>query len=217
MLGRLLDERDERRSNQTEAEERWLRERAGIDPAERLQSWDRWLRARLQAVLTWPADEATRDRLQRQCAAEMTTLAKQLRGPGWLLDGQALAAHVDAVIAPIGKAQRTGNVGDFWPYFRAAVGRYVGANAEEIQRQAKRTNTDEGTQTIGALLSGVVGPRRDSMVELLTQRAAEVRQAKTETLRERQARLRARDAAAKADAAQPTLFGASAPDSLSNL
>lgn len=205
-LGRVLDEREDRQRDQAIADELWLRERAGVDPAERLRSWDRWLRGKLLASLKWPSDEAARERLLGQCASEMTTLAKQLRGRGWLLDGKSLAVHVAAILEPVGKAQREGKVGDFWPYFRAAVGRYVGANAEEIQRQARRGGADEGTQTIGAVLAGVVGPRADSMVELLTRRAAEVGQAKEDKLRERIARLRAKDAAAKADAGQPQLF-----------
>lgn len=201
----VLDRRDDRRRDQEQADEVWLRERAGVDQAERLQSWDRWLRAKLAETLVWPKDEPARDRLLGQCAAEMTVLAKQLRGRGWLLDGKALAAHVDAVLVPIGKAQRAGKVGDFWPYFRAAVGRYVGANAEEIQQHARRTNADEAVQTVGMVLAGI-GATGESMVELLARRAVEVREAKQETLRAKQARLRAQDAAQKAAAQQPTLF-----------
>ena len=44
------------------------------------------------------------------------------------------------------------------------------------------------------------------MTQLLDQRAAEVTTAKAETLREKQARARARQAACKADAEQPRLF-----------
>ncbi len=202
-LARGLDERDERAQDEREADERWLRERAGVDPAERLQSWDRWIRATLKKTLVWPQKGEGRDRLLRQCAVEMTVLAKQLRGRGWLLDGEALAEHVRALLEPIGKAQKAGKVGDFWPYFRAAVSRYVGANAEELQQQAKRTGADEAAQSIGAILGGLSVLKPASMTELLTARAGEVAQAKAETLRAKQARLRA---AEKADATQRQLF-----------
>jgi hypothetical protein len=200
VFSQLLDGRDDHQRESTDAETLWLRERAGIDPAERLQSWDRWLKRRLVAALVWPEAPVARERLLGQCAAEMTVLAKQLRGRGWLLDGKALAAHVDAVLAPIGKAQRAGKVGDFWPYFRAAVSRYVGANAEEIQHFARRSGADEGAQSIGAILGGLPVARAASMVELLADRAAEVGAAKAETLRARQARLRAAEAARRARA-----------------
>lgn len=205
-LARGLDERDAQAQAEREADERWLRERAGIDAAERLQSWDRWIRATLEKALVWPAKADARDRLLRQCAVEMTVLAKQLRGRGWLLDGEALAEHVRALLEPIGKAQKAGKVGDFWPYFRAAVSRYVGANAEEIQQQAKRTGADEAAQSIGAILGGLPALKPASMTELLTARAVEVSHAKAETLREKQARLRAKERARRGDAQQGQLL-----------
>lgn len=202
----MLDDRDERQREQREADERWLRERAGIDAAERLESWDRWIRGTLLAVLEFPPEVDARRRLLGQCAAEITVLAQQLRGRGWLLDGKALAAHVHALLAPIGKAQRAGKVGDFWPYFRAAVGRYVEANADSIQREAKRSGADESTVTMAAVLGGLSVlkvPPAESMTELLAARAAEIAESKRETLRDRQAKVRARQ---KADASQPRLF-----------
>ncbi len=198
LLARGLDEREARRAEAAAAEETWLRERAGVDAAERLQSWDRWVRRVLAETLVWPEDAARRERLVAQCAAELTVAAKQLRARGWLLDGTVLAGHVRALLAPVAAAQRAGKVVDFWPYFRAAVSRYVGAHAEEIQQEAKRTGADEGAQAIGAVLGGLKVLRRDdapSMVELLTERAGEVATAKGESLRVRQARVRAAEAA----------------------
>lgn len=183
VLGQYLDAREEGPREQREADERWLRERAGIDPAERLQSWDRWIRGVLSATLAWPSGADARARLLHQCAAEMTVLAKQLRGRGWLLDGKALAVHVSALLEPIGKAQRAGKVGDLWPYFRASVDRYVDANAERLQCEAKRTGADVGAQTIGAVLGGlsVLRSVEGSMTELLADRAAEIGRAREET------------------------------------
>jgi hypothetical protein len=195
VLGGYLDAREARQSAahaKEERDERWLHETAGIDPAERLLSWDRWLADKLATSLRWPAESAARERLIRQCAAEITVLARQLRGRGWLLDGKALATHVQALLEPIAKAQQAGKIGDFWPYFRAAVSRYVGAHAEEIQAHARRTGADEAGQSIGAILGGLSILRPASMTELLTERAAELASAKLETLRAKQAKLRAK-------------------------
>ena len=184
VLDQLLTDREDRAREVREADERWLREGAGIDPAERLLSWDRWLVALLARTLQWPAEAGARERLMRQCAAEITVLAKQLRGRGWLLDGRALAGHVQAVLEPIAKAQQAGKVGDFWPYFRASVGRYVGSHAEESAAHARRTGANEGVQAIGALLGGLAVLRQASMTELLSDRAGEIAAAKKETLRD---------------------------------
>lgn len=198
VLGSYLEAREDRRREQRTADDLWLREGAGIDPAERLLSWDRWLAEKLATSLRWPAEPAARERLIRQCAAEITVLARQLRGRGWLLDGKALAAHVQALLEPIAKAQQAGKIGDFWPYFRAAVGRYVGSHAEEIQAHARRTGADESGLMIGAILSGLNILRPVSMTELLTERAGEIASAKQETLRAKQAKLRAKSQAADA-------------------
>lgn len=179
VLAHVLEEREDGARSTQEADDTWLRERTGVDPAERREAWRRWLRRTLERALQWPGDEAARARLIGQAMAEVTTLARQLRGRGWLLDGEALAGHVRALLAPVAAAQRAGKVGDFWPYFRAAVRRYVGANAEEIQRQAKRTGSDEGAQTIGGVMASLgIGAalrrRGPSLVEIVAARGAEI-------------------------------------------
>lgn len=202
VLDQFIHDREAGGIAQREADARWV-EGAGIEPAERLLSWDRWLVGLLAKTLEWPSDEAARARLMRQCAAEITVLARQLRGRGWLLDGKALAAHVQAVLKPVAMAQKAGKVADFWPYFKASVGRYVDSHAEEIQAYARRTGRDEAGQSIGAILGGLSIVKEVSMTELLTARAAEIGTAKKETLRARQSRLRAR---ADCDNSQLGLF-----------
>lgn len=174
VLAIQVDARAETAAAQAEADDRWLRERAGIDPEERRASWRRWLRKELEKALQWPSNPAARARLLGQCAAEMTVMARQLRGRGWLLDGAALAVHVRACLAPIGEAQRDGKVRDFYPYFCASVSRYVGANAEEIQAHARRTGADEAAQSMAAALSALglsrsAAAQGPSMVELLAE------------------------------------------------
>lgn len=202
VLGQFLDQREDHSRDRSDADLRWLKERAGIDPAERLQRWDAWLQTTLSKTLVFPAG-AGGTRLLTQCAAEITRMVRQLRGRGWLLEGDALAQHVRACLAPIGQAQRAGKVADFWPYFRASVGRYVGQHAEEIQAHALRSGADEGAQAIGAVLSSLSALRPPSLTELLAERDAEVRQAKS--LRAAQADRRRADKQA-AENTTPSLF-----------
>jgi hypothetical protein len=123
------------------------------------------------------------------------------------------------LLEPIAKAQKAQKVGDFWPYFRASVKRYVDANAEKIQALARRTGGDEGTRTFSEALAGLgIGgagaaqagrpgrARGPSMTELLAERAGEVSASKAQTLRERTARARAKHAACKGDGAQAKLW-----------
>lgn len=121
--------------------------------------------------LTWPTDRARREKLLGQCAAEILVMCRQLRGRGWLLDGKALAEEVTAAIAPISTYQRTGKIDDFFAYFRASIRRYVDAHAEDLQAKARRTGSDEGAQTMAAVMSGlgldrVAKARPASMVEI---------------------------------------------------
>lgn len=155
VLEQVLDGREDRRREAEAADDRWLKERAGVDPDEQRRKWRQWVCRVLARALQWPKNEGARERLIGQCAAELTGLAREMRGRGWLLDGEALAAHVRAVLKPIGEAQRAGKVADFWPYFRASVARYVEANADAIQREAKRTGAEEGTQTMAGALAAL--------------------------------------------------------------
>lgn len=93
---------------------------------------------------------------------------------------------------------------EFWPYFRACVDRYVGANAEEIRAEAMRAGSHVGN------LRSALGVNRPAsgppVPELLAQRAEEVVKAKDATLRQKLARQREREAARKADAKEPRLL-----------
>jgi len=182
-IEQYLEAREDRAAADAEADDNWMRERHGIDPVERLQRWDTWLRKTLAETLVWPSDKAAASRLQCQCAHEMTAMVRQLRGRGWLLDGDALAQHIRLCLKPIAEQQRAGKVADFYPYFRASIRRYVGANAEEIQLHARRTGADEGAQSMSALMGAFgLGPaatrKGESLTELITRRAAETVAAK---------------------------------------
>lgn len=172
ILQAVADAREDAASQQLAADENWLRARAGVDRTARLQAWRRWLRKTLEASLQWPENKPAKDRLIGQCMAEITRIAVQLRGRGWLLDGKALAEHVRALLEPIAKAQAAGSISDFWPYFRASVRCYVEAHAEQIQAEARGTGADEGITTmsdaLAALGFGKPQARAESLTELLT-------------------------------------------------
>lgn len=182
VLAQVIETRESRRQESEQADDQWLATTAGINPEERREAWRRWLRRELEKALQWPKNEAARDRLIGQCAGEITVLARQLRGRGWLLEGTALAVHVRALLAPIAKAQKAGKIKDFWPYFGEAVSRYVGANAEEIQQHARRTGAEEGAQTMAGALAafGLAGAQKTgpSLTELVADRDAQIRKEK---------------------------------------
>jgi hypothetical protein len=168
-----LESREERAENEIAAEDRWLKERAGIDdPEARRRSFQSWVKGLLVKSLPLPADAARREKLLGQCAAEITVMCRQLRGRGWLLDGKALADEVKACLDPITAYLRKGNVDDPFAYFRSSVRRYVGAHAEDIQAHARRSGRDEATTSMSDALAGLgIGraatPRAPSMVEIV--------------------------------------------------
>lgn len=173
VLQNIADHREDHAQREAEADDRWLRERGGIDPEERRASFNRWVKATLLKTLTWPEDRARREKLLGQCAAEITVMVRQLRGRGWLLDGSALAEEVKSCLTPIGAYQRKGKVDDFFAYFRSSVRRYVGAHAEDLQALARRTGRDEGAQSMAAVMAGLgldrrATPKAESMVEIVT-------------------------------------------------
>jgi hypothetical protein len=171
VLQAIADTRDDRAQRETEADDRWLRECARIDPVERRASFHRWVKGQLLKHLTWPDDRARKEKLLGQCAAEILVMCRQLRGRGWLLDGKVLAEEVTAAIAPISTYQLTGKIDDFYTYFRSSIRRYVGLHAEDLQAKARRTGSDEGAQSMAAVMSGlgldrVAKERPASMVEI---------------------------------------------------
>jgi hypothetical protein len=173
ILQNIADHRDDRALRETEADDRWLRERAGIDAEERRRSFNTWVKGLLAKSLPLPADAARREKIIGQCAAEITIMCRQLRGRGWLLDGAALAAEVKACVEPIAAYLRKGNVTDPFAYFRSSVRRYVGAHAEDLQALARRTGRDEATQSMASALAafglgGAAKPREASIVEIVS-------------------------------------------------
>lgn len=58
-----------------------------------------------------------------------------------MLDGRKLAARITELLDAVATYQRAGKVVEFWPYFKASVERYVGANAEELKEDAMRAGS----------------------------------------------------------------------------
>lgn len=168
---------DERRASLAEAETRFLRQFAGLDRAEQLTLWREWIAKKLLADFALPADQAKRDRLVGQCIGVLEKLVRQLLDRGWLVNIETLKTLVEACLAPISAAQRAGKVDDFWPFFRASVLRYVPYNADQIQRDARRSGADV-TQSMGAVMAGVVGRLTGpSIVEIIAEPAKPVQAA----------------------------------------
>jgi hypothetical protein len=154
------------------------------DPAERLLNFDKWVRGELVKRIDWSWAGNLRERRIEQCRLCLEQLVLDLWRRGWMLDGKKLARHIEALLDAVARQQRGGKVEDFWPYFKTAVNRYVGANAEELREEAMRAGTH-----VSQLLN-VLGVRAEAsgpaLPELIAQRAGEVAQAKTATtLREK--------------------------------
>jgi hypothetical protein len=204
VFGQLLDARQagDTAEDRRRAAEAW--QLTGQRAEVRVIAFDRWVRLELEARLQWEWAGAAKEKRIEQFRVRLEQVVLDLWRRGWMLDGKRLAIRIVALLDAVGAYQRKGTVQDFWAYFNAAVERYVGANAEEIQAEAMRAGAHMGA-ALSALLKNA-GPKDAALPELLAQRADEVTKAKAETLREKTARERARQAACKADAQQTQLF-----------
>jgi hypothetical protein len=208
VLGRYLDDRDDEHARRRRPEA-WLEINQPIAPAARLLAFDQWVRTQLSTRLEWPADPARRGRLLEQCRVRLETIVLDLWRRGWMLDGRALAGHILAAIDAVSAAQKKGGIRDFYAYFSRAVEAYVGANAEELQQEARKASS--GPAKIGSLATsalaafGVSTEPRISLPELVAQRRAEIVSAKAGKLREKLARERRLQRPCSAPADQPEL------------
>lgn len=200
---RLDDLRDERAGGRQEDARlvRWLNH--GVAPEERLLSFDRWVSERLATRLDWAWAGALKEKRIEQCRIYLEKLVLGLWRRGWMLDGHRLAAHIDGVLERVATYQRSGKVREFWPYFQATVDRYVGANSEELQLEARSVGVHMGQIVkcfgITRREHGVGGKVYPALPELVAQRA-------DETLREKLARRRRTEAAAAEESRQERLF-----------
>lgn len=195
VLGQYLDNRDDDRRDEAAARALsgrdahteqafriWLD--GGRRPEERIIAFDRWIRDQLAARLVWPADPAQARRKLEQARVHLERVVLELWRRGWHLDGRALAARLIELLDAVGKYQRSGKVLDFWPYFRAAVDRYVGLNAEELREQAMRAGSHVGQLMAAIARQGAPAVRIGDLIE----------QRHQETLREKLARERKKQA-----------------------
>jgi hypothetical protein len=190
------------RPRQTPAELlEWLNQ--GNAPEVRLLKFDAWAREQLATRLDWAWAGSGKARRIEQCRLCLEAMVLELWRRGWFLDGKRLARRIEELLDAVAAYQRSGKVRDFWPYFQASVRRYVGLNAEEIRAEAMQA----GAHVNGVLAAfGVQRSAGPSLPELIAQRTEEVQQAKAETLRQKISRVRARQAACKADSGQGQLL-----------
>lgn len=196
----FLDERAGRQERERSQAERdravmaWLQ--LENPPAVRIVSFDRWCRRELGARLDWAWAGEHRDKRIEQARLALSKLVVGLWRRGFLLDGRRLADRITGMLDAVGKAQRGGKVGDFWPYFNAAVDRFVGQNAEALREETMSAGMHVG-QVFQALTRDL--PTSPALPELLAQRASE-------TLREKVSRQRRTEALKAAEKSQLPLF-----------
>ena len=174
-----LDREFQRREARVAREAHYLQQTAGIDRRKALLAW-RAAAAKLlgETFNHWAKDPSRRTRQIGQCIGELEVMAEQLHDRGWLLSHDRLVDLARQAVAPVATAQAAGKIGDFWPYYRAAVRRFVPVNADEIQREARKAGADS-TRAAGdlmAALAGVVSSNKASPVEAIGARHAEAAQ-----------------------------------------
>lgn len=177
-----------------------------LPPEERLLRFDRWLNAKLSEKLdwTWAGDAVAQGRRINQARVYVTRVVMDLWRRGWLLDGSRLAARILEPLELVARYQKAGAISEFWPYFCTTIDRHVGANAEEIQAEARSLGA-----TMGQLVADLglkQGPKPPTMPELLVRRVAEVAEAQEVSLRERIAVLRRKEAEEREAKKQLNLF-----------
>jgi hypothetical protein len=175
--------RDAMQAARDAAERVWFNQKA--TPEERLVNFDTWLRVELRDRLDWKWAGFMKEKRLEQCRIQIDTMILALWRRGWMLDGARLARRVREMLDTIGKAQRAGQVRDFWPYFKAATSRYVGLNAEEIQAEAMSAGVAVAA-VIHQLTRGL--PAGPALPELVAQRADETLRAKLTRQRAQEAR-----------------------------
>lgn len=199
MQGFLID-RDDRLAKARSLEERDSAARAwmanGVTPAARLLRFDGWVRLELAARIDWTWAGELKARRIEQCRIELENLMVAFQQRGWLLDGRRLARHITDALDDVAAAQRAGRVRDFWPFFKAAIDRYAGLNAEEIQAEAMSAGAHVG-QVFQQLQRQIA--RAPALPELIAQR-------RQETLQEQLRRQRAQESRHEADKAQGQLL-----------
>lgn len=187
-------DRDEKQAARDVFARAWLRQ--DQKPETRLAAFDEWLLLQMEARLDWGWAGTLKEKRLHQCRIQIDGMVIALWRRGWMLDGPRLADRITEMLDAIGKAQRGGQVRDFWPYFKTAVSRYVGLNAEEIQAEAMSAGAAVGAVFQQLLKRQAAGP---SIPELVAQRAEE-------TLREKLARQRAQERRKQAEKSQLPLL-----------
>jgi len=172
-----LDRQLQIRDQADAREAHYLQQTAGIDRDQAIRRWRRRCRATLLRDLQWPADETRRERLVARCTNDLEVIARHLYQRGWLLKEERLGELVKACLRPIAEAQKAGKVRDLYPYFKASVERFVGLNAEEIQRTAKTSGADVGS-SMESLVQGLghlLGRPAPTMTEILAEKGQPTR------------------------------------------
>lgn len=173
-----LDRQMQIRDQQVAREAQFLKAYGDVDRRQALRAWRAEAASLLGATFThWSADPARRQRQIGQCIAELETMAHQLFDRGWLLKHERLVEVARKAMEPVAAAQATGKIGDFFPYFRTSIRRFVPVNADELQKAARRDGSDSAhAGDLMAVLAGVLTAKATSPVEAIGERRQEARQ-----------------------------------------
>ncbi len=171
----FLDERAERQERAATQAGRdrdvleWLNR--NNPPEVRLPKFDAWCRRELAKRCDWHWAGEHKEKRIEQARIYLRKLVLGLWQRGWELDGERLARRITDLLDAVGKAQKAGKVGSFWPYFSAAVDRFVGQNAEELKEDAMNAGAHVG-QVFQTLVSGL--PKAPSLPSLIAQQEQEL-------------------------------------------
>lgn len=180
----------------------WFETNAPLAPPARLIAFDAWVRRQLGSLLNWPADQAKKKRQIEQCRILVESMVLDLWRRGWMLDGAKLAGHITDALCAVAVAQAKGKVRDPYAYLRTSLNAYVGAKAEEISAEARRTGSGHVGGFAASVLAGYgLGRTGPSIPELVAQRKAEIADAKQAKTLRQQLTLARREKAACSDVA----------------
>jgi hypothetical protein len=102
-------------------------------PVDRLYAFHKWLGYKIAQLFNIQKDK---EKLIFQLREVVLKSVRKLNEHGFLLDGNALAEHLQSKLNTIAKINNSGKVRDLYVYFKSAWASYVEMTAEELKVQS---------------------------------------------------------------------------------
>lgn len=102
-------------------------------PVDRLYAFHKWLGYKIAQLFNIQKDK---EKLIFQLREVVLKSVRKLNEHGFLLDGNALAEHLQSKLNTIAKINNSGKVRDLYVYFKSAWSSYVEMTAEELKVQS---------------------------------------------------------------------------------